>query len=218
MSDKHLKLTAELREKAGKGTARAIRREEKLPAVIYGGKESPVTISLSAHDFAIEYMKGKIFTTIVDLNVGGKDHLVLARDVQLHPVTDNVLHVDFLRVTEKTTLTVSVPIRFIDEDKCPGLETKGILNTVRHEVDIICKATNMPDEIQVSLEGKDHGDSINMSDAIMPEGSRSAIDDRDITIAVLNAPKRVVVETEEAEGETASSEGGEEASSEGGEE
>lgn len=213
-----LELMAEAREQAGKGTARALRRDNKTPAVIYGGNESPVTISLSTHDITMEYNKGKIFTTLCDVVVDGKKHLVLARDVQLHPVTDNVLHVDFLRVTAKTQLTVSVPIRYIDEDECPSLQMKGILSSVRHEVDIICQATNIPDVIEVSLKGKEHGDTVKLSDGIMPEGARSAVEDRDVTIAGLAAPK-VAASTESAdEAEEETAEGAEGETAEGGEE
>lgn len=211
---KHIKMKAETREKAGKGTARALRRDEKTPAVIYGGKESPVSITLSTHDLTMEYHKGKMFTTLYEIEADGKGHVVLPRDIQLHPVSDNVLHVDFLRVTEKTKLVVSVPVNLINEDKCPGLEEKGILNTVRYEVDLLCSAMKIPDQLDVDLTGKELNDSVNMSDAIMPEGAQSAITDRDITIAVIAEPKRAIVEDEEAEdaegeeGETAEGEEG----------
>jgi len=198
---KHKKMTAETREKAGKGTARALRRENKTPAVIYGGKESPVSITLSTHDLTLEYTKGKMFTTLYEVEADGAKHVVLPRDIQLHPVKDNVMHVDFLRVTEKTKLVVSVPINFLNEDKCPGLEEKGILNTVRYEVDLLCQAMKIPDQLDVDLSGKQLNDSINMSDATMPEGSTPAITDRDITIAVIAEPKKAIVEDEEVEGE-----------------
>ncbi len=192
-------IAAELREKAGKGTARALRRESRTPAVIYGGNEAPMTITLDTHGLTLEYMKGNIFTTLFDVVVGGKKHLVLPRDVQLHPVADNVMHVDFLRVTPKTSLTVSVPVRFVNEDKCPGLERKGILNTVRHTVDLVCQAVNIPEHLDVDLAGKDYGDSIKLSDALMPAGSKPAVTDRDLTIGVINPPKSgAVVAAEEA--------------------
>jgi len=206
---KTVKLQAELREKAGKGVARALRREEKTPAVIYGGKDAPVSITLSTHDITMEYHKGTIFTTLYDVKVDGKEHMVLPRDVQLHPVTDNVLHVDFLRVTEKTKLVVSVPVNLINAERSPGMEDKGILNTVRHEVDLLVSAMNIPDQIDVDMTGKQHGDTIKLSDAIMPKGAESA-SDRDVTIAVINAPKRAAVEPT-ATSEAADSEVAEEA-------
>jgi large subunit ribosomal protein L25 len=216
---KHTKMVAETREKAGKGTARALRREEKIPAVIYGGKESPVSISLNNHDLTMEYNKGKMFTTLYEIEAGGASNVVLPRDIQLHPVTDNVMHIDFLRVTEKTKLVVSVPVNFINEDKCPGLESKGILNTVRYEVDLLCSAMNIPDQLDVDLTGKELNDSVNMSDADMPNGASSAITDRDVTIAVIAEPKKAaVVEDEAAEGESGEAAEGEEAGAEGSEE
>lgn len=208
---KTVKLEAELREKAGKGVARALRREEKTPAVIYGGKDTPVSITLSTHNITMEYHKGHMFTTLFDVKVDGKETMVLPRDIQLHPVSDNVMHIDFLRVTEKTKLVVSVPVHFINAEQSPGMEDKGILNTVRHEVDLLVSAIKIPDQIEVNLAGKEHGDAIKVSDAVMPEGAQNA-SDRDLTIAVINAPKRATEAEEAEEGEVAvSEEGAEEA-------
>lgn len=197
---KNYALDAEQRDDAGKGVARSLRREGRVPAVIYGDKKDPVTISIDANTINVEYNKGHMFTTLCDLNVGKDNHRVLARDIQLHPVTDNVLHVDFLRVTDKTKIAVNVPVKFLNEDKSPGLEDKGILNVTRYEVEVVCKATNIPDEIEVDLTGKEQGDAVKASDATLPEGSKFVIDDRDFTIATIAAPKRLEVD-EETEGE-----------------
>ncbi len=140
-----------------------------------------------------------MFTTLCDLEVAGKKHLVLARDVQLHPVTDVVEHVDFLRVTKKTKIAVDVPVQFINEDKCPSIDQKGTVNVVRHTVEILCTATSIPDLLEVNLEGKEHGDAVKVSDANMPEGASPVITDRDFTIATLIAPKTAA--QEEAENE-----------------
>lgn len=188
---KNYAIEAEQREQAGKGAARSLRREGKIPAVIYGDKKDPVKVTLDSNRINVEYYKGHMFTTLCDLSVGKDKHLVLARDVQLHPVTDVVEHVDFLRVTGKTKIAVNVPVKFINEDKSPGLEDKGILNVTRYDVEVVCLATNIPDEIEVNLEGKEQGDAVKSSDATLPEGSKYVIDDRDFTIATIVAPKRL---------------------------
>ncbi|MGH1403384.1 MAG: 50S ribosomal protein L25/general stress protein Ctc [Alphaproteobacteria bacterium] len=186
---KNYALQAEERERAGKGVARSLRRAGRTPAVIYGDNKEPVKISLSENETNVEYNKGQMYTTLCDLDVNGKKHLVLARDVQLHPVTDVVEHVDFLRVTKKTKIAVDVPVQFINEDKCPSIDQKGTLNVVRYTVEISCQATNIPDVLVVDLEGKEHGDAVKVSDADMPEGASPVITDRDFTIATLIAPK-----------------------------
>lgn len=198
---------AEAREQTGKGVARSLRRDNRIPAVIYGAGEPPVTISLSARDANLEYNRGHMFTSVCDMALQGKTHKVLARDVQVHPVTGFVEHVDFLRVTGKTTVTVKVHVRFVNEESCPGLEAKGTLNIVRHDVDLISLAMNIPDVLEVNLEGKVCGDAIKISDAIMPDGAKPAISDRDFTIATLIAPKRLSAsdEDESSEAENAES-------------
>ncbi len=214
---KNYAMTAAKRDGAGKGIARALRRENKVPAVIYGDKKEPVTISLSARDAHVEYHKGHMFTTLCDMDVEGTKHLVLCRDIQVHPVTDNVMHIDFLRVTPKTKIAVDVPVRFINEEKSPGMDAKGILNVVRYTIELLCTATNIPDEVEVNLEGKEHGDAIKVSDALLPEGSKPVIDDRDFTIATLLAPRQVeeaAAEGDEEAGEAEAAEGGEEAPAE----
>ncbi|MCK5284302.1 MAG: 50S ribosomal protein L25/general stress protein Ctc [Alphaproteobacteria bacterium] len=199
---KNYTLKADKRDRAGKGVARALRRENKTPAVIYGDKKDPVNIILGSNDINVEYNKGRMFTTLCDLNVAGDKNLVLARDIQLHPVSDVVQHVDFLRVTSKTKIAVEVPVKFINENLSPGLEEKGVLNVVRYNVELMCTATAIPEEIEVNLEGKEQGDSINVSDATLPEGTKPVIDDRDFTIATLVAPRKIeeeLVVTEEGE-------------------
>lgn len=207
---KNYALEAAKREQAGKGAARSLRREGKIPAVIYGDKKEPVTITLDMNTVNVEYNKGQMFTTLCDMNVEGEKHLVLARDVQLHPVTDVVEHADFLRVTPKTKIAVSVPVQIVDEEQSPGLENKGILNVTRFEVEVVCVATNIPDVIEVSVAGKEQGDAVKSSDAKLPEGAKFVIDDRDFTIATINAPKKAAdAEDEAAEGEVAEGEAAE---------
>lgn len=193
-------LKAEVREGTGKGTARAIRRESKIPAVIYGNKQDPVTIAMNAKEITLEYHKGHLFTTLVDMDIDGKKELVLARDVQTHVVTDELLHADFLRVSPKTRIAVQVPVHFINQDKSPAMDKGAILNVVRHEVEIYCRATEIPEMIEINLAGKEFGDSVKISDANMPEGAEPTITDRDFTVATLVEPKKAADE-ETAEGD-----------------
>lgn len=221
---KNYALKSESRDRVGKGIARALRRENKVPGVIYGDGKEPVTITLPEKEVMLEYQKGQMFTTLCDMDVGGTKHLVLARDIQLHPVKDTVLHIDFLRVTPKTKIAVMVPVQLINEDKCPGLLAKGNLNVVRYEVELLCSATHIPDSIELDLEPFDIGDTIKMSDAVLPEGTETAISDRDFNIALINAPRSMEEEEVSEEGEEGAegaAEGGEEGAegaTEGGEE
>src|SRR5262245_14371575 len=144
---KHYALSAETRDRAGKGVARALRREAKIPAVIYGDAKDAETIALPVKEVTLEYHKGHMFTNLCDLEIGGKKQLVLARDVQLDPVNDRVLHVDFMRVTPKTTIVVHVPVHFKNEETCPGIKAGGSLTIARHDLELVCKATDIPEEV-----------------------------------------------------------------------
>lgn len=212
---KNIQMAAQKRDGTGKGVARALRRENKVPAVIYGNNQSPVTISLNEKDITLEYHRGHLFTTLMDVDVDGKKELVLARDVQTHVVKDNVLHVDLLRVSAKTKIAVMIPVTFINEDASPAMNANAILNTVRHEVELLCTATAIPEMIEVDLTGKEMGESVNISDAKLPEGTKPVIDDRDFTIATLVEPKKADEPEEDEEAETAEGEEGAEASAEG---
>lgn len=198
-------LKAAKRERAGKGVARTLRREGRVPAVIYGDGKEPVKISLSTNEATIEYRKGHMFTNICDMDLDGQTHLVLVRDVQQHPVSDFIEHIDFLRVTPKTKIAVKVPVHFINHADSPGLFQKGVLNVVRHEVELVCSAMDIPESINVNLAGKNLGDAVKISDAVLPEGVKPVITNRDFTIATVVAPKTGPDEDEAkpAEGEAA---------------
>ena len=158
-----------------------------------------------------------VFSSILTLNIDGKEESVVVKSVQRHAYKPKIMHVDFLRVTPKTKIAVDVPVRFINEEKSPGMDAKGILNVVRYTIELLCTATNIPDEVEVNLEGKEHGDAIKVSDALLPEGSKPVIDDRDFTIATLLAPRKVeepAAEGDEDAGEAEAAEGGEEAPAE----
>lgn len=212
---KNYALKAESRDRAGKGVARSLRRENKVPAVVYGDAKAPVKISLASKETNIEYNKGHMFTNLCDLEVDGQKHLVLARDVQVHPVTDRVEHIDFLRVTAKTKIAVMVPVHFINEDKSPGLTAdKGVLNIVRHSAELLCTATNIPEEIVFDLSGTKIGDAVRINDGKLGDAV-PADRSRNYVIATLQAPKQFVEEVivapasdEEVAAAAAAAEGG----------
>ena len=197
-----LNLPAEARERAGKGASRALRREGRTPAVIYGGKEAPVQIHVEEKELVKQLMTGHFFNSIVELAVGGKTIKTLAKDVAFHPVTDRPLHADFLRLTGDSKIEVQVPVVFMNEDASPGLKKGGVLNIVRHELELVCPAESIPGEIQIDVTGKDVGDSIHISEVTLPKGVTSAITDRDFTIATLVAPSAL----KKSEGEAAATE------------
>jgi large subunit ribosomal protein L25 len=208
MSDA-LTLPAELRERAGKGASRELRREGRVPAVIYGGKEEPLAIHVEAKELVRQLGTGHFMNSIVMIEVGGKTVRAIPKDVALHPVTDRPLHADFLRLGKDAKIHVEVPVVFVNEDASPGLTKGGVLNIVRHELELVCESDKIPDDIQLDLSGLDLGDSIHISQVKLPAGSVSAITDRDFTIATVIAPSGMRSEAAgEAEGEEAA-EGGE---------
>lgn len=201
MSDQ-LTLSAETRDRAGKGASRALRREGRVPAVIYGGKEDPITIHVEEKALVKQLMTGHFMNSVVMVDAGGKTHRTLPKDVAFHPVTDRPLHVDFYRLAKGSTVAVNVPVVFENEEAAPGLKRGGVLNVVRHELELMCDASKIPDEIHIDLTGLEIGDSIHISNVTLPAGSVSAIDDRDFTIATLVAPSALKSQDDEAEGET----------------
>lgn len=185
---KQYAVKAEKRERAGKGIARSLRREGKLPGVIYGDNKAPALVALVANDIQKEWLKGHMLTQLCELNVEGEKTLVLARDVQLHPVTDFVEHVDFLRVSPKTTLRVNIPVHFINSELCPGIKEKGVLTIAKHEIDMLCLATEIPEHIEVDLTPFKIGDTIKMSHAKLPAGAKTA-KEGDFPLASIMASK-----------------------------
>jgi len=192
------KLSAEPRERAGKGAARAARRAGRVPGVIYGAKKDPVLITLDPKDLRREISGGGFFGTLFDVGVGGGNERVLPRDLQLHPVTDRPLHVDFLRVSRDTRIDVMVPVVFLNEEESPGLKRGGVLNVVRYEVELSCQADAIPPQIEIDLTGRDIGDSAHISEVALPEGVQPTITDRDFTIATIAAPSVIREEAAEA--------------------
>jgi large subunit ribosomal protein L25 len=181
-------LVAQPRDRAGKGVARATRREGRVPAVIYGGKEPPVLIALEQKDIVRRAHVPTFFTHLIELNIEGKKHRVIPRDVQFHPLKDHPIHVDFLRVAAGATIEVAVPVEFINQEASPGLKRGGALNIVRHEVEMVCPVDAIPDHITVDMTGFEVGDSVHISHVKLPSGVTPVISDRDFTVATVTAP------------------------------
>jgi len=223
-----LTLPAETRDRAGKGASRALRREGRVPAVIYGEKKEPLSIHVEQKLLNKMLSTGHFMNSIVMVDVAGKPTRTLPKAVDFHPVSSAPIHVDFLRIGEHSKVSVNIPVRFDNEEASPGLKRGGVLNVVQHEIELVCDAAEIPEELHIDLTGLDIGDSIHISQVTLPKGAKAAIDDRDFTVATIVAPSAMKAEEEEeaaaAEGEVPTvgdEEGGDaegEAKAEGGEE
>ena len=198
-------ISADLRNRVGKGSARAARRAGKIPAVIYGDKKQPISIEIEARMMRKIINEPGIFSRLLDINVDNGKHTVLMRDIHFHPVTDDPMHFDFLRVSQSSTVSVSVGVEFINEAICPELKIGGVLNIVRYEVELNCLPTSIPEKIIVDLSEAKIGDSIHISAVELPEGVIPTITDRDFTIATLQSPGGGVKNEEDEEVESTES-------------
>src|SRR6478609_4170756 len=216
-----LTLPAEARDRAGKGASRALRREGRVPAVVYGEKQEPLSIHLEEKLLAKMLSTGHFMNSVVMIDFQGKPQRTLPKSVDFHPVSSRPIHVDFLRIGEHTKVHVAIPMRFDNEDASPGLKRGGVLNVVVHELEIVCDAASIPSEIHIPLDGLEIGDSIHISQVKLPNGVTPANTDEDFTVATIVAPSAMKQEEEEAaaEGEvpTVGEEGDEGAEGEAGE-
>ena len=197
-----LTLPAETRDRAGKGASRELRRQGRVPAVVYGANKEPLNIHVEEKFLAKVLSSGHFMNTVVMIDAGGQTTRTLPKDVQFHPVTSRPVHVDFLRIGEHSKVTVAVPVRFDDEEQSPGIKRGGVLNVVRHDLEVTCDAAHIPEEIHISLAGLDVGESLHISSVTLPKGVESAITDRDFTVATIVAPSALKAEEGE-EGEQA---------------
>ena len=186
MSDQ-LTLTAETRERGGKGASRDLRRNGRVPAVVYGGKEEPLMIHVEEKLLMKQLMTGHFMNSVVMIEVGGKTVRTLPKDVAFHPVKDRPIHADFLRISKDAKVHVEVPVVFANEEASPGLKRGGTLTIVRHEVELEVLAGDIPDHITVDLTGKQIGDVIHINDVTLPEGVVPTIK-RNFVIANIAAP------------------------------
>jgi large subunit ribosomal protein L25 len=216
MSDQ-LTLPAEARDRAGKGASRALRRDGRVPAVVYGEKKEPLSIHVEEKLLSKMLHTGHFMNSVVMIDFEGKPHRTLPKAVDFHPVTSRPFHVDFLRIGEHTVLTVAIPVRFDNEEASPGLKRGGVLNVVQHELQLVCDAASIPNEIHIPLDGLEIGDTIHISQVKLPEGVKPANEDEDFTVATIVAPSAMTSEEEEAEAEGEVPTEGEEGEAEGGE-
>ncbi len=178
----------EPRKRSGTGGSRAVRREGWVPAVIYGGDEEPANIKMKYNQVLKAYNTGNIIDVMCIVKLEGKDQQVIGRDIQVDPIKDLPMHVDLMRIDAKTRVTVNIPVRFLNEETCPGLKAGGVLNVVRHEVEVVAPATAIPEALEFDLATKDLSDTLNISDTDLPDGVTATITDRDFTIATIAAP------------------------------
>ena len=193
-------IEAASREGAGKGAARAARREGNVPGVVYGGGKDPVAINIK-HNVLLKALKaGKFLTTLVNLKVDGEDNRVICRSVQRDIIKDMPIHADFLRLSQNSQINLMIPVSFENEEECPGLREGGVLTIVRNDVELKVRASDIPNEIVVDLTGLGIGDTVKISDVTLPAGTAPTITDRDFMIANISAPTALAAEEEE-EGE-----------------
>lgn len=213
-------LGATVRERAGKGTARATRREGRVPAVVYGDKKPPLPISLDYNELWMHVRTGQFLSTIFEIKVNGETTRAIPRDVQMDPVRDTPLHVDFLRLGAGARIAVEVPVHFINDEESPGLKRGGVLNIVRHEIELRCLAEAIPEYLEADLTGLDIGDTLHVSAIKLPPDVELTITDRDFTVATIAGRMAEIVDEDEEEGEEAEEgeEGEEEGEGEDGEE
>lgn len=176
-------LSVELRKGTGKGAARALRREHKIPAIIYGGGKAEITIALPEKELTQEYQRGYFTSRVYDMNVAGEKIHAIPRDVQLHPVTSAIEHVDFQRVHPHEKVRVFIPVRFLNTDRCIGIKRGGALNIVRRSIEFLCDVDAVPEKIEVDVLDVNIGHTVHVSSIKLPAGVSPVIDDRDFTIA-----------------------------------
>ncbi|MTI19019.1 50S ribosomal protein L25/general stress protein Ctc [Rhodobacteraceae bacterium RKSG542] len=194
-------LKATVRDRVGKGAARASRRAGLVPAVIYGDKKPAISIDLPVKEATMTLHKGGFLSHIGTIDLNGEKISVIAKDFHLHPVKDFLMHVDFLRVAADAELTVEIPVRFLNEETCPGIKRGGVLNIVRHTVEMVVPANAIPEAIEVDLAAEGLGSSQHISAVKLPKGCTPTITDRDFTISTIAAPAGLKEADDAAEGE-----------------
>jgi large subunit ribosomal protein L25 len=185
MAQHSIELKATARPRAGKGAARQARREGKVPGVIYGDGQPPETIALDYNDLWKQVIKGHFTSTVFEVDIEGKKNRVIPRDLQVDPIKDQPIHVDFLRIGKDGRIRVEVPVRFVNDTLSPGLKRGGVLNIVRHDIEVICPYDKIPVFFEVDLTGLEIGRAIHISAVKMPDGIEPTIKDRDFTIATI---------------------------------
>ena len=187
-------IQAERRNKSGTGISREIRLNKKIPGIIYGDKKDPILISLDEKKLKVQVSDSGFFSRQCEIKLEDENFKVLPKDIQLHPVKESILHIDFLRVGENTTVTLFVPVKFVNENECEGIKQGGVLNIVRHEVELKTPVSKIPEFLEANLSGLEIGDSIHISSIKLDDGVKPTIYDRDFTIATVAPPTVMKVE------------------------
>lgn len=196
-------LNVEVRDRTGTGGAREARRAGKVPGILYGGSKAPVAISVKSNEFRKSLYTGQLHGHLVTLKYGDESQPVIAKDIQFHPVTDEPVHFDLLRVEEGSTIRIAIPVHFKNQDICPALKQGGSLEIVRHDVELNCPANAIPEELVVDLSTKQLGDTIRIGEIELPKGVTPVVADRDFVLATLKVSSAGMSEiAEAAEGET----------------
>ena len=190
------------RENSGTGDSRGARLKKKIPGIIYGDKKDPIPVLLDEKILKVKIKDPTFFSKQCEIKFNDQVIKVLPKDLQLHPVKESILHIDFLRVGENTTVTLLVPVNFINENKCPGIKQGGVLNVVRREIELITLVSKIPESLEANLDGLEIGDSIHISSISLEEGVKPTISDRDFTIATIAPPTVMKVEEEKPVEET----------------
>ena len=198
-----LQIIVDKRENSGTGSSRSYRKEKKIPGIIYGEKKDPIPVVLDEKTLKIKIKDPTFFSKQCEIKYNDEVIKVLPKDLQLHPVKESILHIDFLRVGDNTTVTLFVPVKFINENNCPGIKQGGVLNVVRREIELITLVSKIPESLEANLDGLEIGDSIHISSITLEKGVNPTISDRDFTIATIAPPTVMKIEeekpTEEAE-------------------
>ena len=194
-------MNAEMRTDLGRSASRYSRNNGKIPGIVYGEKKETLSVIIEAKEYRKLLNQPGVFSRLIDLSIDGKSNIVLTKDIQFHPVSDNPLHIDFLRIGENSSVSVSIPVKFLNEELSPGLKSGGVLNVVRYELELVCKADKIPSIIEIKLNDLNIGDSIHISAVDLPDGVKPSITDRDFTIATIAAPaaKETDIKTTEEE-------------------
>ncbi len=189
-------IIASKRENSGTGSSRSIRKEKKVPGIIYGDKKDPIPVALDEKTLKIKIQDPTFFSKQCEVKFNDEVIKVLPKDLQLHPVKESILHIDFLRVGENTTVTLFVPVKFTNENNCPGLKQGGVLNIVRREIELITLVSKIPESLEANLDGLEIGDSVHISSITLEEGVKPTISNRDFTIATIAPPTVMKIEEE----------------------
>ena len=190
------------RKNSGTGDSRSLRLRKKVPGIIYGDKKDPIPVLLDEKILKLKIKDPSFFSKQCEIKFNDEVIKVLPKDLQLHPVKESILHIDFLRVGDNTTVTLFVPVKFINENNCPGIKQGGVLNIVRREIELITLVSKIPESLEANLDGLEIGDSIHISSINLEEGVKPTISDRDFTIATIAPPTVMKIEEEKPVEET----------------